>query len=222
MYEFVTHTHNHIGGECPHRCNYCYVNNPRFGRPEKYTGPLRLIEKEFSVNYGEGKTIFMENCNDAFSDKVPIEWIVRIINHANMFPKNSYVWQTKNPAKYMELGTDRFHENSLFGTTIETNRELSFISKAPPMISRISAMERINRKTFLTIEPICDFDLSIMIDWIESVNPSFINIGADSKNHGLPEPSWDKVQLLINGIKELGIEIKEKHNLERLKNVAPF
>ena len=30
----------------------------------KYKGPLRLIEKELAVNYGTGKTIFIEHCND--------------------------------------------------------------------------------------------------------------------------------------------------------------
>ena len=62
-YEWITHAHSHLGGRCVHECSYCYVDNPRFGRPERYKGELRLIEKEFSVNYGSGKTIFMENVN---------------------------------------------------------------------------------------------------------------------------------------------------------------
>ncbi len=59
MYPWVTHTHNHLGGECPHRCSYCYVDNPRFGRPARYTGPVRVIPDEFKVRYGTGRTIFI-------------------------------------------------------------------------------------------------------------------------------------------------------------------
>jgi len=43
-----------------------------------------------------------------------------------------------------------------------------------------------------------------------------VNIGADSKGHGLPEPSPDKVHALIEKLTGYGIEIREKHNLERL------
>jgi DNA repair photolyase len=49
MYPWVTHTHAHLGGECPHRCAYCYVDNPRFGRPAKYTGALRLSALRIEV-----------------------------------------------------------------------------------------------------------------------------------------------------------------------------
>jgi DNA repair photolyase len=45
MYPWVTHTHCHLGGQCPHKCVYCYVDNFPYGRPEKYKGALRLIEK---------------------------------------------------------------------------------------------------------------------------------------------------------------------------------
>ena len=38
----------------------------------------------------------------------------------------------------------------------------------------------------------------------------------DSKGHGLPEPPMWKVEALIKSLKESGIEIREKHNLERL------
>lgn len=55
-----------------------------------------------------------------------------------------------------------------------------------------------------------------MLDQIKKAKPNFINIGADSKGCGLPEPTGLQVQALIKGIKDLGIEIRVKHNLERL------
>jgi len=72
------------------------------------------------------------------------------------------------------------------------------------------------RKLFVTIEPIMDFDLADLVTWIILIRPEFVNIGADSKGHKLPEPSSDKVRQLIRMITAAGIEIREKHNLGRL------
>jgi len=98
MYPWVTHTHCHLGGECPHKCVYCYVDNPRFGRPEKYQGELRLIEAEFAVKYGSGKTIFIENCNDLFAEGVSDEYIRRVLAHCRTWPDNTYVFRPRTPA----------------------------------------------------------------------------------------------------------------------------
>jgi hypothetical protein len=48
----------------------------------------------------------------------------------------------------------------------------------------------------VTIEPVLDFDLSVMLDWIEDIDPAMIWIGYDSKGCGLTEPSLAKVKEL--------------------------
>lgn len=70
---------------------------------------------------------------------------------------------------------------------------------------------------YITIEPIMDFGLSAFIEMIRSIDPVQVNIGADSGNNGLPEPSWDKIQQLIEALSQFTI-VKEKKNLQRLKN----
>lgn len=218
MYEWVTHTHTHMGGECPHKCIYCYVDNPRFGRHEKYSGELRLIEKEFSVKYGEGKTIFMENCNDMFAREVPDKFILRILQHCRDYLHNMYVFQTKNPARYLDY-LKELPDLCMLGTTIETNRKMDNISKAPDPCERAHAMGKIiSFQKFVTIEPVLDFDISDFISLIILSAPSFINIGADSKDRGLKEPSKDQIFSLVQRLKTVGIEVREKHNLDRLKN----
>lgn len=221
MYPWVTHTHCHLGGECPHKCVYCYVNRFPFGRPYKYSGPLRLIEKEFLVNYGSGKTIFIENCNDLFAAAVPQEFIQRIIRHCRDWPLNTYVFQTKNPGRYI-TGHFEFPEKVLLGCTLETNRvSVMNLSNAPPPISRIMAMQAIAyRNLFLTIEPILDFDLEELAAAVIQIRPEFVNIGADSKGHHLPEPTIEKIMVLVERLTSHGIEIREKHNLQRLKMTA--
>lgn len=217
MYSWVTHMHAHLGGECPHKCVYCYVDNPRFGRPQRYIGELRLIEKEFETNYGsDNKTIFIEHCNDLFAADVPQVFINRIVMHCLSWPKNTYVYQTKNPARYLTMDA-LFPDNSIFGTTIETNRDIPNISKAPVPEARMLAMEKLKARKFVTIEPVLDFDVDIIAEWIDRIRPEFLNLGADSKSRNLPEPTVDKIMRLVSKLAEYGIDLREKHNLLRLK-----
>jgi DNA repair photolyase len=214
MYPWVTHTHSHLGGRCSHECVYCYVDNPRMGRPEKYQGPIRLIEKEFTVKYNTGKTIFIEHCNDLFAKEVPNEFIDRIIHHCKEFPLNFYVFQSKNPRRLLDWA---FPKGTILGTTIETNRDMPEIGKAPRPRERAEAMINISGRKFVTIEPVLDFDVDILAGWIAEIRPEFLNLGADSKGHGLPEPTVEKIMALVDKLHEYGIELREKHNLQRLK-----
>jgi hypothetical protein len=219
MYDWVGFTHSHIGGECPHHCAYCYVNNPRFGRPPRYQGELRMIEKEFNVNYGEGRTIFIENCTDLFAEAMPREFIERVLAHCCAWPKNTYVFQSKNP-KRMFYHLDLMPPFGLLGTTIESDRWHEVMGKAPPPAERVAGIGRLShdlgKRCFVTVEPILDLDVKLMISWLYYIKPEFVNVGADSKGHGLDEPSGDKVRELLAELKKNGITVKEKNNLSRL------
>ncbi len=234
MYPWVTHMHTHLRGECTHQCPYCYVQSIAKNLAEKrnlphmlemYSGPLRLDEHEFETNYGKDKVIFIEHMNDLFAMGVRDEWICRIIAHAKRFFLNQYVYQTKNPAraiKWIGLKIDGAiirPRKDIFGTTIETNRITGRC--APSTQDRINAMCQIRRlypdmALFITIEPVMDFDVDTMLSWMKDAKPTFINIGADSKGNCLLEPTSDKLRMFIDGVVKLGIEIRQKHNLERL------
>lgn len=216
MYEWVTHTHTHLAGRCPHECSYCSIQDLQRRFPElPYSGPLRLKENEFAVQYGSGKTIFVENCNDLFAEAVPAEWIDRILDHCLLWPWNTYVFQTKNIRRITD-GVWMFPDDCLIGTTVETNRE-NDLGNAPPRRERLSALRKMEEDVrFVTIEPILDFDLEVFAGMLIEAKPSFVNIGADSKGHGLPEPSINKVLALVERLTAAGIEVREKRNLERL------
>jgi hypothetical protein len=47
-----------------------------------------------------------------------------------------------------------------------------------------------------------------------------VNVGADSKGHGLPEPSFKKVMQLVERLTAAGIEVRNKRNLERLNGIG--
>lgn len=79
------------------------------------------------------------------------------------------------------------------------------------------AMEKLKARKFVTIEPVLDFDVDIIAEWIDRIRPEFLNLGADSKSRNLPEPTVDKIMRLVSKLAEYGIDLREKHNLLRLK-----
>jgi len=213
MYSWVTHMHSHLGGQCPHKCSYCYVQKNRFGVPARYQGELRLIESEFKVNYGSGKKIFIEHMNDLFAEDMADGVIDLILEHCRTYPNNTYVFQSKNPRRVGDWIND-MPPSWMMGTTIETNRSTAAISNAPEPIKRTFRAYGI--ESFITIEPILKFDLKPFMEILKRINPTFINIGADSKGCGLPEPTPAELQDLIKAIQDAGLTIKIKSNLSRL------
>jgi len=224
MYDWVTHTHSHIGGECNHRCGYCYVRSTKkrsHDANERYSGELRLIEGSLDVDYGRDRVIFIDHMNDLFASGVLGEMIVGVLNHCRKFPENKYVFQTKNPKRYIGFRS-QIPVGSVLGTTIESNRRYECMGDSPTIFSRVLGMGQVNEfladpfETFITIEPILDFDVSEFVDMIEYASPTFVNIGADSKRNGLPEPTYEKVLELYDALVERKIEVRKKLNLDRL------
>ena len=218
MYPWVTHMHSVLGGECQHKCSYCYVKKLGRKRDPRFSGNIRLLKEEMNVNYGTGKTIFIEHLNDLFSYSVPDQIIFQILEHCRRYPNNKYIFQTKNPERYSKIPLSLFPPKYILGMTIETNREIPGISFAPKPFFRFSAATCLDLAIpfFITIEPIMDFDLNEFSTWIYTLKPDFVNIGADSKGHNLPEPTAEKVESFIKVLEDNEIEIREKHNLERI------
>jgi len=218
MYPWVSHCHTHLGGECPHKCSYCYVQaTERRFHGGRYVGEVRLIEKEFAVNYGSGKTIFVEHCNDLFAEGVPAAFVARVLAHCRMWPDNEYVFQTKNPGRY-EKWIHLMPPRRLLGCTIESTVPLEGCAAPAPTL-RVTSMLMLpeSERRFITIEPILAGDMDILAEWCNAIQPEFVNIGADSKGNDLPEPSAAAVKRLIRRLQEYGVEIREKRNLGRLK-----
>jgi len=221
MYDWVTHTHSHLGGVCPHKCSYCYVQaiEKRFGKG-KYAGELRLIDKELDVKYGSGRTIFIEHCNDLWADDVPNVFIAYILDHCCKWPDNTYIFQTKNPARF-NFWLDEMPDNRLLGCTVETTSAdtVHQFSCAPAPRARLEAMKALammGERIFITIEPILRGNAALLAEWMAWLGVEFVNVGADSKGTGLIEPSGDQVRVLLSELKRLGVKVREKRNLERL------
>lgn len=210
MYEWVTHTWNAIKGKCPYDCSYCYMK--RFPQ-----GELRFDEKELKTKLGEGNFIFVGSSTDMFSDEILDKWIEKTLEHCNNYPKNTYLFQTKNPVMFHKWKND-LPTNSILGTTIETDRDTP--SKAPKVAERIAWMSDKDlwlKRKMITIEPIMDFDVLNLIWMIKEVRPEFVSIGADSQGHNLKEPLEFKIHNLIKQLRKF-TKVNLKDNLKRILN----
>ena len=208
MYVFVSHTWNTVKGECPHGCTYCYMT--RFGKQN----PVRFDESELRTNLGSGNYIFVGSSCDMFADDIPGVWIEKTLEHCGKFT-NKYLFQTKNPKRLLDFELPE----SVVCTTIESDVVYDQImANSPHPTERAKYMSILSGRgfeTFVTIEPVMDFNLPDMINLIKECNPRQINVGSDSGGNGLPEPSKDK---LLNLISELDkcTRIHKKSNLSRL------
>jgi DNA repair photolyase len=156
MYQFITHTHNPIKGICPHACTYCYMNsiNKRFNKTPK---PIYLDLKELKKNLGSGNFIFVGSSCDIWAESISDKWIIAVLKQLENYPNNKYLFQSKNPMRFIEFD-DYLPDNCHVGTTIETNRKYPCMGETPSTDDRSIAIDRYVNN-FITIEPILDFDI---------------------------------------------------------------
>lgn len=216
MYSFITHTWNPVKGICYHDCGYCYMK----GFKNLELKPIRLDEDEFKTNLKNNLFIFVDSGADLFAQDIPDEWIIEVMNYCNSF-NNKYLLQTKNPKRVIDFIKSGHinNDNTVICTTIESNRFYKSIMRNSPNIpSRVTAMKEIAElgyKTYVTIEPIIDFDVEELLSYIKDCSPDQVNIGADSGGNKLPEPDKKKILELIHGLQQF-TTVHDKRNLKRL------
>lgn len=222
MYDWVTKTWNPLAGECAHRCPYCYMNamRKRYNNP-KWIGEPRIDEKAFlSARFKPNDVVFVQNISDLFAWDVKEADIFRIMMKCRSFIDTGtrFVFQTRNVSRGVLFNL--IPDGSFLGTTIDTNRDIGCKSdnKARERSHYLRDFGRFAKdvKRFVTIEPVLKFDIDDMIALLVEATPDFINIGADSKKSGLEEPIAVELEELIFEIKQIGIEIRCKSNLDRI------
>jgi protein gp37 len=206
MYPFVTDTWNTVKGRCLHACIYCYMLVYNLN-------PMRFDASELKTDLGKDRYIFVGSSCDMWANDVPEEWLRRTIEHILKYPDNTYLFQTKNPDRFTRyVGFPPF---VVLGVTIETNRDYK-MSKAPVPSERIDAFLSIEHpRKMVSIEPIMDFDIDVLVQWMKEIKPEFVSVGADSKGHNLPEPTSQKIEELIAALNKF-TDVREKNNLKRI------
>ena len=212
MYPWITHTWNTVKGRCPHGCSYCYMN--RWGSLR----PVRFDTKELKTDLGEGNFVFVGSSCDLFASSIPDEWIEKTLVKCQGY-SNRFLFQSKNPFRMAAfLSKDLLNRPFVCCTTLETNRWYpSVMYNSPTPTQRVEGMSSLPAtiSRYVTIEPILDFDLVSFVGMIQSIGPAQVNIGADSGNNNLPEPSAGKVYDLIEELSRF-TTIARKSNLGRL------
>jgi hypothetical protein len=188
-----------------HNCPECYNFTPHF-HPER----LQKIPS--------AATIFVGSCGDwAFSRP---EWTRAVIEavkkHRSQRPKTFY-FQSKAPKCFAPF-VNEFPDNVILLTTLETNKDDIYegISKAPKPTERYQQFLELDYpRKVITMEPLIDFDLDVMVEWVKNINPLYVWIGVNSKPKQvqLPEPDPEKVEELIIALEAEGIEVRRKKTL---------
>ncbi|MDF0564610.1 MULTISPECIES: hypothetical protein [Bacteroides] len=97
-------------------------------RRNRLLPPLRLELKELKVNLGEGNFIFAGSSTDEWATNVLAEWIEQVLDYCDNFD-NRYLFQSKNPARFLEYLDHPVMRKSVLCTTIEANRFYSDIMR---------------------------------------------------------------------------------------------
>lgn len=225
MYEFITHTWNPLGGKCPHGCAYCYM------KTRTHIERLYIDDRELSGFCPQNLFIFIGTNTDAFASEMPSEWITRVLDFCVSVTSNQkdnektrFLLQTKNPARILEFINHPLLRNgqAVVCTTLETNRHYpEIMNNAPTIRDRVDAMVKIAEhgvKTYVTVEPIMDFDLEEFVELIKMCKPEQVNIGKNSHEEIaiIPNPTIGKTVDLVRELNKF-TKVEIKTNSGQLK-----
>lgn len=213
MYETSVKQWNPFVG-CKFNCEYCKTSFQRQAKRQKqnclkcyeYTPhehPERLKASLPATEPGE----FIFTCANADISFCSTVFLNKIVDRIKKEPAKTFLIQSKNPKTFARI---KFPDNVILGTTIETNRDDIYkkIANAPAPSRRFEAFKVIDHKRkMVTCEPVMDFDLDIMIDWITQLKPELVWIGYDSKKGNLMEPSREKAESLGNALERKHIRV---------------
>jgi len=204
---------------CDFECTYCNARKAaltRFRHLERYRDGFRpkFIEKELHRRFKLGQFVFICYMGDiAFASRAQV---INILDRVREFPETDFLLISKHPGWFWAWHLV-FPDNLYLGSTIETNRDHGLSKAPPPKIRKQFLAAYDHPKKFLSIEPIMDFDLAELGEWVAEIQPSIIEVGADNYHNHLPEPPWWKVERLLENLRGICATVVEKKGLERLK-----
>ena len=186
---------------CKHECRYCVSSFQRQMKRQKqncmdcYNFKVHTHPERLNVSLPVTKYLqFIFTCSNGDVAFCETSYLEKIVDRIKNEPNKHFLIQSKNPKTFERI---KFPNNVILGTTLETNRDELYkkhnISKAPLPSKRYKNFLQVNHPIkMVTIEPVLDCDISVMIDWIRDIDPVMVWLGYDSKNNNLPEPPHQK------------------------------
>lgn len=113
------------------------------------------------------KTIFVCSMADLFGAWVPEEWIMEVFAACKKAMRHKYLFLTKNPARYLELGKRDMlpdYDNFWFGTTVEKPTQ-EFFYETPFFTNKRRSH---SYGIFLSIEPVMS-DFPVRKSFVQAV-----------------------------------------------------
>ena len=200
---------------CNFSCSYCWARKLAEGKLKKSypDGFIPAIHPDrFNKRFKPDDFVFISSMGDISLSSD--EDFSRVLTRTLDFPKTNFLFCSKDPKNYGRIGIRV--PNIYLGTTIETTEDYH-LSKAPSPYDRFLALSKFPYHRFISIEPIMDFDLFQLLDWLEILKPDIVEVGADNYHNHLPEPSSQKLESLLYHLKHICPTVIEKQGLERLK-----
>ena len=95
----------------------------------------RLTNNHASVKLlkGRGKRIFVGNFSDMFGEWVPDNWIRLVMDAVEMWPKNNYLFMTRNPTRLSQPGLIVDRKNFWYGTTVTSQEDFYRLHELPKL-----------------------------------------------------------------------------------------
>lgn len=204
------------------RCQLCYEYRPHF-HPERLYKPGKLEFVKTPATTRDQFIFFPKGGDPCFATEHVFKQMLAFINYNS---QTTFLMQTKDPdflRYYPNLPS-----NLILGITLESDKDLyetsskfkrySEISRAPTPVRRakIFCFDVFHKWKFVTIEPILQFNLENLVEWILTIDPEAVYIGYDTKNCHLPEPTLQETKELIGQLESWG---KIKRFDVRLKTI---
>ena len=150
----------------------------------------------------KSRDVFVCSMADLFGEWVPLDWIRDVLDACAAAPQHRYLFLTKNPSRYTDLGKIALlphEENFWYGSTVTTDDDTGFYDSDRAI------------HTFLSVEPLLGpVNLS-------GGTPEWVIIGAETGNRinkVIPERKWvDDIRAFCEGN---GIPVFYKDSLRKL------
>lgn len=225
-------TWNPVTG-CQHGCEYCYARGiaNRFGCHAKAENDVEVVIHpwedsesgkilpypfDFHPTFHKyrlneylnkrGRNIFVCSMADLFGTWVPDEWIEEVFKTCAAAPQHNYLFLTKNPKRYAQLGYSEIgllaYENMWYGSTVTSPHMDIYWGKG------------IN--TFLSIEPILE-PFGEIGSALKGSLPKWVIIGAETgrrKDKVIPRREW--IEDIVEQCRKTGIPVFMKSSLENI------